>query len=83
VICDDALAPQGYAYLLVMRGKGTRAGSADARGFLLRLYRPSWLKRALEPWARMRYRSRRADASCDHVACSCTWCCCGGILSAE
>lgn len=23
VICDDSLAPQGYAYLLVMRGKGT------------------------------------------------------------
>lgn len=23
VICDDALAPRGYAYLLVMRGKGT------------------------------------------------------------
>jgi flavin-dependent dehydrogenase len=23
VICDDALAPQGYAYLLVMHGKGT------------------------------------------------------------
>jgi len=23
VICDDALAPQGYAYLLVMSGKGT------------------------------------------------------------
>ncbi|OGA70460.1 MAG: hypothetical protein A3G81_13805 [Betaproteobacteria bacterium RIFCSPLOWO2_12_FULL_65_14] len=174
VICDDALAPQGYAYLLVMRGKGTvkscmfsgfkseqvyvertveafqrlaglemrdarphggignfripasalidgknydalwqrelrpwlrtsivnralystlgnrgytwllrRAGSTDAQGFLRRLYRPSWLKLALEPWARMRYRSRRQDTTCDHVACSCIWCRCGGILSAE
>lgn len=24
VICDDDLAPQGYAYLLVCRGRGTK-----------------------------------------------------------
>lgn len=73
----SVLGNRGYAWFL------RRAASADAREFLRRHYRPSWLKRALEPWARMRYRSRRADASCDHVACSCIWCRCGGILSAE
>ena len=47
------LGNRGYSWLL------RRASSTDARGFLRRLYRPSWLKLALEPWARMRHRSRR------------------------
>lgn len=73
----STLGNRGYAWFL------RRAASADAREFLLRQYRPSWLKRVLEPWARMRYRSRRRDASCDHVACNCIWCRCGGVLVAE
>ena len=71
------LGNRGYAWFL------RRAASKDAREFLRRHYRPSRLKRALEPWARMRYRSRRRDTSCDHVSCSCIWCRCGGILVAE
>lgn len=71
------LGNRGYAWFL------RRAQSKDAREFLRRHYGPSRLKRALGPWARMRYRSRRRDASCDHVSCSCIWCRCGGILAAE
>ncbi len=48
----------------------------DARTFLRRLYRPSLVKRLLMPWARWRYRSRRRDASCNHVDCACIWCRC-------
>lgn len=48
----------------------------DAREFLRRLYRPSLAKRLLMPWARWRYRSRRRDASCNHVDCACIWCRC-------
>lgn len=73
----SALGNRGYAWFL------RRAASTDARDFLRRHYSPSWLKRALEPWAWRRYRSRRADASCDHVACNCIWCRCGGVLVAE
>ena len=71
------LGNHGYAWFL------RRATSIDPREFLRRHYSPSRLKRALDPWARMRYRSRRRDASCDHVACSCIWCRCGGILVGE
>ena len=71
------LGNRGYAWFV------RRAASMDAREFLRRVYSPSWLKRALEPWARIRYRSRRTDASCDHVSCSCIWCRCAGVLVAE
>ena len=71
------LGNPGYAWFV------RRAAAMDAREFLRRVYSPSWLKRALEPWARMRYRSRRRDVSCDHVACSCVWCRCAGVLVAE
>lgn len=59
------------------------AASGDAREFLRSQYRPRPIKRALEPWAHRRYRSRRTDVSCDHVDCSCIWCRCGGVLGAE
>lgn len=52
--------------------------SDDARGFLRRYYGPSWLKRLLYPWARLRVRSRRKDVTCDHADCACVWCRCGG-----
>lgn len=65
------LGNRGYAWFV------RRAASVDACEFLRRNYRPSRLKRALEPWARMRYRSRRRDASCDHAGCACIWCRCG------
>lgn len=48
----------------------------DAREVLRRLYRPSLIKRLLMPWARARYRSRRRDASCNHIDCTCIWCRC-------
>ena len=35
---------------------------------------PSFAKRLLMPWARWRYRSRRRDASCNHIDCECVWC---------
>jgi len=48
-ICDDALAPQGYAYLLVMNGKGT-VKSCMFSGFKQeKLY----LKRTLEAFQRL------------------------------
>ena len=70
------LGNRGYAWFM------RSAASMDAREFLRRHYRPSWLKRLLEPWAQMRYRSRRRDASCDHAACECIWCRCGADLAA-
>jgi len=54
------------------------AASGDARQFLQRHYAPSWKKLALYPWARARVRSRRNDANCSHVDCTCVWCRCGG-----
>ncbi len=48
----------------------------DARAFLRRLYRPSFAKRILMPWAQWRYRSRRRDTSCNHINCACIWCRC-------
>ena len=71
------LGNRGYEWFL------RRAASTDAREFLRRQYRPTWLKLALEPWARLRYRSRRRDASCDHLGCQCIWCRCGGTLVTE
>ena len=52
--------------------------SGDARRFLHRYYGPSWLKSLLYPWARLRVRSRRRDAACSHVDCTCVYCRCGG-----
>ena len=54
--------------------------SNDVRGFLRRYYGPSWLKRLLYPWARLRVQSRRRDVTCNHVDCSCVWCRCGGAV---
>ena len=71
------LGNRGYAWCL------GRAASTDGRDLLRRYCRPSWLKRVLEPWARMRVRSRRRDSSCDHVGCECIWCRCGGVLVTE
>jgi flavin-dependent dehydrogenase len=67
----------GYRWLLRLQAR------RDAREFLNRLYRPSWLKALLMPWARRRFRSRRRDASCDHVDCRCIWCRCGGHVGQE
>ncbi|OGA65849.1 MAG: hypothetical protein A3G83_01705 [Betaproteobacteria bacterium RIFCSPLOWO2_12_FULL_68_20] len=67
----------GYRWLLHWQARG------DARVFLHRLYRPSRLKDLLMPLARLRYRSRRRDASCDHVDCQCIWCRCGGTEAAD
>ena len=60
----------GYRWLLRHQAHG------DARAFLRRQYRPSWIKRVLGPWARTRWRSRRRDISCNHVDCACIWCRC-------
>lgn len=65
------LGNAGYGWCLRAQQRG------DARVFLGGQYRPSWIKRALEPWARMRYASLRRDASCDHIDCQCVWCRCG------
>lgn len=50
------------------------ASRPDPRRELRRQYQLAWPKRLLSPWARRRYQSRRKDASCDHVDCSCVWC---------
>ncbi|MFZ5590000.1 MAG: NAD(P)/FAD-dependent oxidoreductase [Pseudomonadota bacterium] len=68
----DSLGNAGYAWVLRRQER-----SGDARRFLHWLYHPGWIKRALLPWARARYESRRHDASCDHVDCTCVWCRCG------
>ncbi len=54
------------------------SGNNDVRGFLRRNYHPSWVKRLLSPWARMRVQSRRRDLTCNHIDCACVWCRCGG-----
>jgi flavin-dependent dehydrogenase len=51
-----------------------RAARDDARKLLHRYYRASAVKRLLAPLARWRYRSRRADETCNHVDCTCVWC---------
>jgi flavin-dependent dehydrogenase len=69
----ESLGNGGYASFLCRQEQ-----VGDTRRFFRRLYRPAWFKRLLLPWARARYRSRRHDASCDHVDCTCIWCRCGG-----
>jgi len=69
----DLLGDRGYRWCLRFQAK------RDAGVFLQRLYRPSRVRRLFLPWARRRYRSRRDDASCDHVDCACIWCRCGGV----
>jgi flavin-dependent dehydrogenase len=64
---------RGYAWML-----RTQARVGDARRFLQWLYRPRWVTHLLVPWARAHYRSRRQDAACSHVDCTCVWCRCGG-----
>ncbi|MHB9100158.1 MAG: NAD(P)/FAD-dependent oxidoreductase [Sulfuricella sp.] len=66
------LGNAGYRWLL------RQQAGRDARAFLRRLYRPSLAKRLLMPWARIRYRSQRRDASCNHIDCTCVWCRCAG-----
>ncbi len=68
-----AFSNRGYAWLLHNQER-----TADARRFLFRLYRPTWAKSLLFPWARSRYHSKRRDVSCDHQDCTCVWCRCGG-----
>lgn len=63
-----ALGNAGYRWAL------RQQVGRDARELLRRLYRPSFVKRLLMPWARWRYRSRRRDASCNHIDCECVWC---------
>jgi flavin-dependent dehydrogenase len=65
-----SLGNEGYRWAL------RQQAGRDAREFLHRLYRPSFAKRLLMPWARWRYRGRRRDASCNHVDCACIWCRC-------
>lgn len=61
----------GYRWLL----RGQAVG--DARKFFRRIYRPSRIRRLLQPWAHARYQSRRDDVSCNHMGCECVWCRCG------
>lgn len=63
----------GYTWLLRAQ---ERVG--DTRRFLHWLYRPGWVKRRLLPMARAHFHSRRRDAVCSHVDCSCVWCRCAG-----
>ncbi len=65
-----ALGNSGYRWALRQQAE------RDAREFLRRLYRPSFTKRLLMPWARWHYHSRRRDTSCNHVDCACIWCRC-------
>ncbi|HEX9625572.1 MAG TPA: hypothetical protein VGA00_01385 [Acidiferrobacterales bacterium] len=67
------LGNRGYRWLLRMQGR-----HGDARALLHRIYRPTLFRRLLLPWARWTYRSRRQDASCDHIDCECIWCRMGG-----
>jgi len=69
----DALGNSGHRWAL----RGIER-AADVRGFLRRLYEPARTRRLLLPWARRRFRSRREDASCNHIDCTCVWCRCGG-----
>ncbi len=69
----ERLGNSGYSSFLCRQER-----SGDARRFLHRLCRPTWFKRLLLPWASARHRSRRHDASCDHIDCTCIWCRYGG-----
>jgi flavin-dependent dehydrogenase len=69
----DAFGAHAYSWLLRRQER-----TGDARRYLRRLYQPTWAKSLLLPWARRRYQSKRRDASCDHVDCTCVWCRCGG-----
>lgn len=64
----ERLGNRGYAWVLAQQEH------VDARRFLHWLYRPSWIKHMLLPWARISYRGRLRDTSCDHVDCECVWC---------
>jgi flavin-dependent dehydrogenase len=66
------LGNRGYRWCLKRQARG------DARAFVRRQYDPSWVKRLLVAWANRRYRSLRADQSCNHVDCECIWCRHGG-----
>jgi len=69
----SVLGNRGYRWVL-----RSQAWSGDARAFLRWLYAPASARRLLLPWARRRYRSKREDASCNHLDCACIWCRCGG-----
>jgi flavin-dependent dehydrogenase len=64
------LGNRGYRWLLLRQ----LPGKPDVRHFLYSIYQPSWLHRALLPWAWRRYQSSRKDSSCDHIDCTCVWC---------
>lgn len=64
------LGNRGYRWIL----RKNQAQHWDAHRFLHGLYQLWPIKRLLLPWARIRYNSRRRDASCDHVNCTCVWC---------
>lgn len=64
------LGNRGYRWLLQI----AQAHHQDASRFLQKLYRPWPIKRLLLPWARLRYKSRCRDTSCDHIDCACVWC---------
>jgi flavin-dependent dehydrogenase len=66
------LGNRGYRWLLRYQAR-----HSDASDFLHGLYKASWGKRILLPWARSRYDSRRQDQSCNHIDCACIWCRCG------
>ncbi len=46
----------------------------DPRALLRWHYHPSWPKKLLLPWARLRYSSHRKDVGCKHENCQCLWC---------
>ncbi len=68
-----SLGNRGYRWLL-----RSQSWTGDTRAFMRWLYGPGRLRKLLSPWADRQFRSRRHDASCDHVGCTCVWCRCGG-----
>jgi flavin-dependent dehydrogenase len=64
----NALGERGWR--VAMRILGTGDGGLALR----RLYRPSFVNGLLFPLARLRYRARLRDPSCDHKDCRCVWC---------
>lgn len=68
-----SLGNRGYRWLL-----RSQSWTGDTRAFMRRLYGPGRLRKLLRPWADRQFRSRRHDASCNHVECTCVWCRCGG-----
>lgn len=70
----SVMGNRGYQVML-----HAMVNAQDSRAVLRNQYKPSWFKRLLAPWARLRYASHRKDKSCNHVDCTCVWCRCGGV----